>query len=64
MKRFIKKISKKDQKLSKYFEKKELKKLEKIYYDLNSQHGEIKEHLKEVNYLLDLIEKHNIKASE
>lgn len=64
MKRFLKKISKKEQKLSKFFEKKELEKLEKVYYDLDEQHRELKEHLKEVNYLLDLIEKHDIQADE
>lgn len=64
MKKFIKKIRRKDQKLTKFFEKKELEKLEKVLYDLSSQHYEIKEHLKEVNYLLDLIEKHNIQAKD
>jgi len=64
MKKIIKVIKKKDAKITKFFERQELSKLERIYTELEEEHQEIKENLKEVNYLLDLIEKHKIDTLE
>ena len=64
MKNFIETIKKKDKKITKFFEKKELSKLEKMHANLEEEHQEIRENLKEVNYLLDLIEKHQVKTAE
>ncbi|HHC79631.1 MAG TPA: hypothetical protein ENK46_07105 [Flavobacteriia bacterium] len=64
MKNFIETIKKKDKKITNFFEKKELGKLEKMYAELEEEHQEIRENLKEVNYLLDLIEKHQVEATE
>jgi len=60
MKNFINIIKKRDKKISKFFVNQKLEKLEKIYHELQEEHQEIKENLKEVNYLLDLINKHKI----
>jgi hypothetical protein len=60
MKDFIKTIKDKDLKLTKSLDKKELVDIEKTLNDLETQHQEIKDNLKDVNYLLDLIEKHKI----
>ena len=61
MKKFIKKIEKEDQNLTLFFKKTELSSIEKSIHDLDEQHQEIISNLKEVNYLLELIEKHQIK---
>ncbi len=60
MKNFVKTIRDKDIKLTKSLDKKELVDIEKTLSDLETQHQEIKDDLKDVNYLLNLIEKHNI----
>jgi hypothetical protein len=64
MENFINIIRKKDEKIDEHFEKLELKHLAKINSELEEEHESIKENLKDVNYLLDLIESHNIKASK
>lgn len=63
MKNFIQIIKKHDKKLVDFFESKQLKEVEKTYNELENQHQEIKDNLKNVNYLLDLIEKHQIETS-
>jgi len=63
MKNFIKIIKKKDKKLTGFFESKQLKEVEKTYNELENQHQEIRDNLKKINYLLDLIEKHQIETS-
>jgi len=63
MENFINIIKKNDKKLTDFFESKQLKEVEKTYNELENQHQEIKESLKNVNYLLDLIEKHQIETS-
>ena len=63
MENFIKSIKSKDKELSKFFEKKDLRKLEEMSAKLEEEHREIKEHLKEVDYLLDLIAHHEIEAT-
>ncbi len=64
MEKFIKIIEKKDKRISEHFEKIEIRKLDKMYEELNSEHTDIRENLKDVNYLLDLIESHNIKSED
>jgi len=64
MKNLIKTIREKDRKITDFFENQELTKLEKILSELEEEHQEIKKQLKEVNYLLDLIEKHKISSEK
>lgn len=64
MKNFIKTIKDKDHKLTKFLEKKDLGAIEKALNDLENQHQEIIDNSKDVNYLLDLIEKHEIKEND
>lgn len=63
MKDFIKTIKSNDKKITAFFEDQQLKEVEKTYKELETQHQEIKDTLKNVNYLLDLIEKHQIEPS-
>ncbi len=64
MKNFIKSIKIKDKKITAFIEKNELSKLGKIYADLEEEHQAIRKNLSDVNYLLDLIEQHELKAVE
>ncbi len=63
MKRFVKLIKEKEERLKKSYAKSELKNIEKITSDLETQHQQIKDDLIEINYLLSLIEEHQIKAA-
>jgi len=63
MENFIKIIKAKDKEISKFFEKKDMRKLEEMKAKLEEEHQEIKEHLKEVDYLLDLIAHHQIEST-
>ena len=60
MKKFIKEIQKKDEAIKGFLEDREIALLEDVRIDLEEQHKEIKKNLKEVNYLLELIDKHKI----
>jgi len=60
MKNFIKYLQKNDAKLIESYASKELDNLETLMFDLQKEHQQIKEHLKKVNHLLELIDKHNI----
>jgi len=60
MKNFIKLIKDKEEKISTSFTNKELKKLEHIMMQLKDQHLLIKKDISSINYLLDLIDKHQI----
>jgi anion-transporting ArsA/GET3 family ATPase len=64
MKKFIRDIQKKDAKITKYFKEQEYAKLEKIAVSLEKEHQKIKKNLKEINYLLSLIEKHQLELAE
>lgn len=64
MKTFLKFLQKKDADLIESYTSKELHNLETIMFDLQKEHQEIKENLKKVNHLLDLIEKHDVKPTE
>ncbi len=62
MKKFIKEIQKKDEAINGFLEDREIALLEDVLIDLEEQHKEIKKNLKEVNYLLELIDKHNVEG--
>ena len=62
MKSIIKLIQGKDKKLRESYAKKEYRNIEKVLVDLEDQHRVIKDQLREINYLLGLIDKHNIDA--
>ncbi len=64
MEKFIDFIRENDKKLNDSYAKKELKNIQIIMDDLEDEHQDIKNDLKSINYLLELIEKHNIEASE
>ncbi len=64
MKNFIKTLKNRDKKIVKFFEGQKLAKLEKVFAELEEEHQAIKSNLKDVNYLLDLIEKHKIDATK
>ena len=63
MQNFIKEIKEKDKKLNKFYENKELKNIEDLINDLEKERQQIDNELKDTNYLLDLIEKHQITES-
>jgi len=64
MERFVKKIKEKVEKLEHSFTQKEQKGIEEIIAGLNKDEQEISENLKRIDYLLDLIDKHEVKASK
>lgn len=62
MKNFIKLIKDKDQKITASYTNKKLKNLEHIMEQLEVQHQQIKEDITNVDYLLDLIDKHQVEV--
>ncbi|HFS66823.1 MAG TPA: hypothetical protein ENK67_01270 [Flavobacteriia bacterium] len=64
MKTFLKFLQKQDAKLIESYASRELHNLEDLMFDLQKEHEQIKENLKKVNHLLDLIEKHDIKPEK
>ncbi len=63
MKDFIKSIQEKDKKITASYINKKLKKFEGILEQLDVEHRQIKEDIATVDYLFDLIEKHQIETA-
>jgi len=64
MKNFIKLIKQKDKRITASYINQELKNFESILEQLEIEHQKIKDDVSTINYLLDLIEKHQIDAAE
>jgi len=62
MKNFIKLVKQKDKKITASYINQELKNFENISEQLEIEHQQIKDDVSTINYLLDLIEKHQIET--
>ena len=62
MKNFIEKLKEKDQKIINSNANNELISLEKISYNLEDQHDQIKRDISNIDNILDFIAKHQIEA--
>jgi len=61
---FIKLIKEKNKRISLYHQKKDIDALESILAELNNEHSALTENINEVIYLLDLVDKHQIKTQK